>query len=424
MNKNKIIIFLLLGFIFPTAEIYSQQKDLNTARIYFLNNEESEFGKYFHNINSNLLHSPGVPNFILASKNSNVIFGLGGYVMFNCSYDFGGVCNNASFFTADIYVPNKGNPRNKLQMNANSSRIFAKMMIDTKSLGMFTTYVEGDFMGSGNAFRLRQAYVSFVGLTIGQTKSNFVDLRSLAPALDQNLSSASGAQRNPLIKYELSITKTIKSSLSIEYPTYSASYGSENSSAPIIMPDIPFYIEYDTKPVHIRASAILRNMAYKDLIDNDFRSRLGYGFKLSGHAALFPALELLANASYGKGISSYIVDISNSGLALVSKDKSGKMFAPETVALYAGFKIDYTKKLYSGISGGYIRVNLPDYFDGISTKPRDDFYNYGFNVCANLIWKILPSCIWGIEYLYGERVNYSKEKGHSNRVSTIIKYSF
>ena len=62
-------------------------------------------------------------------------------------------------------------------------------------------YVEGDFYGSGNAFRLRHAYGSYGGLLAGQTWTNFLDPDNFPNTIDFESPMAFPSFRQAQVRY-------------------------------------------------------------------------------------------------------------------------------------------------------------------------------------------------------------------------------
>ncbi len=92
-------------------------------------------------------------------------------------YDIDPVGDADSFATNSI--PVEGDPDAELGGSANVSARQTRLDVDVRSntpVGLMRAYVEGDFFGSGNAFRLRHAYGEWKGLLGGQTWSTFQDI--------------------------------------------------------------------------------------------------------------------------------------------------------------------------------------------------------------------------------------------------------
>ncbi len=82
-------------------------------------------------------------------------------------YDFNGIVDDVDFIPALIPQPGSTSVRNQFQMDASTSTIFLKLVGRTKHLGNFIVYTAGNFRGSGKTFELQNAYLSFLGFTMG-----------------------------------------------------------------------------------------------------------------------------------------------------------------------------------------------------------------------------------------------------------------
>ena len=76
---------------------------------------------------------PMLSQMIFSSRTNKVSFAIGGNVNMRVSYDFKGIVNNKDFVTYDIPVPGNYNTRQKLMMDASTSRIFFKAIAKRES---------------------------------------------------------------------------------------------------------------------------------------------------------------------------------------------------------------------------------------------------------------------------------------------------
>ena len=137
-------------------------------------------------------HRPGFqqsekPQFVFASKNNRFSFSLGGFVSLRAGYDFDGIVDNIDFVPYDIPVPGNYNSKQKLMMDASTSRLFMKAITNTRALGRVVIYMDADFRGGAEGSytpRLRSAYVSFKGLTLGRDVTTFCDLQAAPTTID------------------------------------------------------------------------------------------------------------------------------------------------------------------------------------------------------------------------------------------------
>ena len=95
-------------------------------------------------------HRPGFqqvekPQFLFASKNNKFSLALGGSISLRAGYDFLGSVDNIDFVPYDIPVPGNYNTKQKLMMDASTSRLFVKAIANTRALGRVVVFVDTDF---------------------------------------------------------------------------------------------------------------------------------------------------------------------------------------------------------------------------------------------------------------------------------------
>ena len=95
-------------------------------------------------------HRPGFqqvekPQFVFATKNNRFSFSLGGFVSLRAGYDFDGIVDNIDFVTYDIPVHGNYDTRQKLMMDASTSRLFMKAITNTRALGRVVVFMDADF---------------------------------------------------------------------------------------------------------------------------------------------------------------------------------------------------------------------------------------------------------------------------------------
>ena len=110
---------------------------------------------------------------------------FGGFVKLDFIQDFDYVGNQDQFKVNSI--PVDGDPNALLGGSTNLSARQTRITMDVSSdagNGRMRAYVEGDFFGSGNSFRLRHGYGEWKGLLAGQTWTTFQDISARPFTLD------------------------------------------------------------------------------------------------------------------------------------------------------------------------------------------------------------------------------------------------
>ncbi len=380
----------------------------------------------------NETHRPGFqhaekPQFIFSTKNNKFSFAIGGYVNLRAAYSFDGITNNIDFVPYDIPVPGNYATRQRLQMDASTSRVYLKGIANTRALGRVVIFIDADFRGGReNSYtpRLRSAYVSFKGLTLGRDVSTFCDLTAAPETVDFQGPNAYNYNFATMIRYEYSFCRDhFTMGMAAEMPNVSATYGTDQLAAiPQRVPDFPVYFQYawgKNRQNHFRASAVFRDMYYYNLTSEKVSTHFGWGVQASGNMAVGKALNIYFNGVYGEGITPYILDLTGSGLDFTPNPLNPSY--SQVTPMYgwqAAARINLLKNLF--ISGGYSMVKVLKKNTFYST----DEYREGQYIFGNIFYNITPRFKIAAEYLYGTRRNMDGARNHANRLNLMAQYNF
>lgn len=420
--KKLICLILLFGGITLGASAQTQTSDDTGEAFYFISRNKAgdEIMEMFAKSQSPHFQDPKAPRFLLVDQKRRFAFGIGGYVKLTTSYDFRGIANNLDFITYDIPTPNSRANNSQYQMDASTSRLFFKLVGNTKALGDFVAYIETDFRGNNYALRLRQAYISARGFLLGQAWSTFSDLASVPPTIDFEGPNANTTLRNVQIRYTHKFNTHWQAALAVEAPNVSATTDKFNSVIKQRMPDIPAYVQYSWgSQSHIRATGLLRGFSYRNTLTDNNNMQLGWGAQLSGLSNITSKAVLYYQATYGKGIAQYIDDISGVNLDLVpNMHKGGDLQTLPMYGLMGGLQYNISKTVLASASYSQVRV----YSQNGYYAP--DQYKYAQYIVGNVFWNVTTNFQLGMEYLYGRRVNMDHEAGHANRIQVMAQYNF
>lgn len=423
---NKLFAFISLAILGGAASVQAQDKVGDQTTVIVVGDPQNEIIKLeaIDIFAKSLRQGPqqmGMPRFMITDKKSRAVFAIGGFVNFRTYYDFNNVIGNIDFETYDI--PMTATPANaqRFGMDGSTSRLYFKTMINTKSVGAIQAYIETDFRGQGNSLRLREAYISMKGFTIGQTTTTFCDLAATPNTIDFEGPNGYTYGRNLMVQYKKAWNSGISIGVAAEMPTISATAGANAEIIPQRIPDIPAYVQYawSKGKSHVRVSGIMRNMTYYDKLEQETQNAMGWGAQASGIFRVVPSLTLYGQFLYGQGITPYIQDLSGHGLDLTpDHEKTGRLISPETTAWLVGLQYNITPKM--PLTLGYSQVNLTN--RGGYSQPME--YRAAQYVVANLFYNISPSFWVGAEYLYGTRIDQNDHLGRSNRIQLAAQFSF
>lgn len=375
-------------------------------------------------------HRPGFqqvekPQFVFATKNNRFSFSLGGFVSLRAGYDFDGIVDNIDFVTYDIPVHGSYDTRQKLMMDASTSRLFMKAITNTRALGRVVVFMDADFRGGAEGSytpRLRSAYVSFLGFTLGRDVTTFCDLSAALTTIDFQGPNAYNFNFATMIRYEYAFADNhLKFGVAAEMPSVSGTYNDNFATLKQRVPDFPAYFSMPGAPTATVTSGLRASCATCTSTTSARATtpRCWDGACSSAVRSRWRSLRLFMNGVYGKGVTPYIQDLTGSGLDFTPNPENADQI--QTMPMWgwqAAAQINLTPRLF--ISGGYSTVRVQRSHGFYS----DDQYKQGQYIFGNIFYSITPRCKVAGEYLYGSRKDMSNDKGHANRVNVMLQYSF
>lgn len=365
-----------------------------------------------------------LPQMIFSSRTNKIAFAVGGNVNMRVGYDFKGIVNSRDFIPADIPIPGNYNSRQKLMMDASTSSIYFKAVANNSTLGRVVAMFEADFRGSNTGYtpRVRLAYVSLYGFTLGRDVTTFCDLNSSPQTIDFEGPNAYTLDYATMIRYSHTFGRSFSMGIAAEMPRVSATYGETFTSIHQRVPDFPMYVQFNwgrRANSHVRVTGLLRNMYYHNQTKGENQSEFGWGVQLSGNIAIGERWNTYINGVYGKGVSSYVSDLKGAGMDLVvGVDDPTKL---RTVPMYgwmAAGKFNIMRGL--SVSGGYSEVNV-ERKTGFWSPSQ---YKKGQYIFGNIFCHFTPRFEMAIEYLYGTHKNMAGNKNSANRIQAMVKYNF
>lgn len=376
-------------------------------------------------------HRPGFqqvdkPQFIFATRNNRFSFALGGFVQLRAGYDFEGISDNLDFVPYDIATVGNYNTRQQLIMDASTSRLFLKGVTHTDALGRIVIFMDADFRGGAPGSytpRLRSAYVSLLGFTLGRDVTTFCDLAAAPTTVDFQGPNAYNFNFATMIRYEISFARDhMTFGIAAEMPNVSATYNDNFAAMRQRVPDVPAYIQYAwgaDRSSHLRLSGVVRNLYLHNLRTGNDTSLLGWGAQFSGTIRTCRWMRLFMNGVYGEGITPYIQDLTGSGLDFTPNPEDPTRI--QTMPMWgwqAAAQINLSPRLF--VSGGYSVVNV----EKKNGAYAGDEYKQGQYMFGNIFYAVNSRCRLAAEYLYGTREDMNDIRGHANRAQVMLQYNF
>ncbi len=341
---------------------------------------------------------------------------LGGFIRINANYDFDGSVTGNDFITTTIPTSTAYNSEDRLSFDPSATRLSLMLTQSTEAVGDINVYVEGDFRGTGNTIRLRQAYVQFSGFIAGQTWSFMSDLAAQAPTIDINGVGSRTFFRTALFGYRHSLSDRLTAGISLESPSLTSDYVGVYEAVNQRMPNVPIYIQAKGGAGHLKAAAVFRSLQYGDSSTQERVNVFGVGGQLSGSLKLCSAATLFGQAIYGKGINTFVSDLASVGLSNIMSTNGSDMEATPMGGASMGVSAKLASKWSAALSGSLTR-NYGDqaYFAG-------DYKSSSY-VSALVQYTPAPRISLGLEYLNGSRTNFDGDPSAAQRMSFSVKYA-
>ena len=367
------------------------------------------------------------PQFIFTAPNNKFMLGLGATVTLRTSYDFMGAMGNIDFVPYDIPMTKGYANQQRVMMDASTSRIFLKGIINSEHLGRIVAFTDIDFRG-GDAFsylpRLRSAYVQVMGFTVGRDVTTFCDLMAAPTTIDFQGPNAYNFRFTEMIRYEHTCwDRHITFGAALEVPTVNATYGENFSAIYQRVPDGIAYLQYawgEKRSSHVRVSGVVRDMYLHDNHLGKNTTQLGWGVQLSGHIELGKWVDIYMNGVYGRGITPYINDLMGTPYDFTYDPKDPTRL--QTLPMWgwqAAAQVNIMpNKLW--LAGGYSEAHLERHDGTLS----DNQYSRGHYIFANAFYNVSRNFTLALEYLHGGRENANNAKGDANRLSIMAQYNF
>ena len=372
---------------------------------------------------------PNAPRFALVGKNDKFYLGFGGVVKATMNFDWGSPIQNANCFGPyDIPMPGTSayKPGNAgwFGMSAQQTDLFLNFVALPDNPNKIGFYLNATLLGNGYLPQIRSAYVSYRGIEAGYGFSLFTDLAADPTTIDYDGPNAFTVVINAKLDYRHTFGKHFGIGVGAEMPMASYTNAIKTGTVTQRIPDIPAYVQWNFgNNNRIRLSGLLRNMQYRDELSGKTKNLAGWGVQLTGNFNICDKLIGYYQAAYGKGMTSYFEDLTGNGLDMVPNiNNNGELETVKAWGAYLGLQYNFSPKAYCTVLYSQLRNYAPEYTNG--TTPWADQYKYGQYILGNFFYNINDLFTWGVEYIYGRRVNMNGVQAHDNRIQTMIQVSF
>ncbi len=378
------------------------------------------------------------PTFAIIGRDNSFYFSIGANLKFTASADWGNPCDDpGGVCVASLTRAADGDDR-LYQMTANGSNLYLNIIgfpTTAHRVGLFMSLSVGQTASGGYNVNAGHIYMRYRDLTFGYTSSLYNDNAAEPYSVDSHGPIASGGHSNIQANWQRYVSRHVRVGIGIEAPKadYTAYQPVDADGSPIYsgkatlrqrVPDVPFYVNYSFTPrSHVRLSGIVRSIAYRDLVAGRDRYATAWGLKLTTAAPL-GRFTLYGMAQAGHGTARYLQENRDLGLDLTpDPDTPGRLKASGAWGVIAALQYNWRPDLYSTAVYSYMR-NYVDRYEGGDGLPYDSGLCYGNYAMANLIWQISPLFRAGLEWVYGQRVSFDRQRLADNRLAAMFTVTF
>lgn len=358
---------------------------------------------------------------------------LGGFVKLNLIHDFDPIENDGfENLFATAVIPVEGTPEaeggGRTSMDARETRfnLTARSPTPWKDLKVF---IEGDFAGSGNSFRLRHAYGEVGHFLGGQTNSTFMDGSAQPATVDFEGPGAMVFMRHPLVRWTQPLAPgltwaiaieesetTITDPLTIQSPG-DMSVPSEGE-VQNLYPDLATHLRYAASFGHLQLAGLLRDLRFDGAGSSSDDSVTGWGLNFTGLISTFGLDAFMFQVAYGKGIGVYIEDLAFESQGQgndAAPSATGNLEAIPALGAFVAYQHWWTENLRSVATYGVVDVDNTD-------GQANNAYKRTQYTSINLIWSPFRLISTGVEFLYGKRENNDGAEGDARRLQFAVTY--
>ncbi|MBX3463571.1 MAG: porin [Planctomycetes bacterium] len=334
---------------------------------------------------------------------------LGGYVKVDLIHDFDEIGSTDSFDVRTIPTDDESDGGTNTRLHARQTRINLDLRGPT-SAGDLRIFVEGDFFGEGNSFRLRHAFGTIGPVLAGQTWSTFMDEDTMPEVLDFENPIAYPLIRQAMIRFRQDLggggsywAVAVEDPASRIEPAPTAPDEAEEAT-----PDLTARLRWQHGAGHCQLGLFAGTARY-DPAAAPAQTELLWGLNLSANLQIGGRDRLFLEGTYGPGIGRY------RGGITATVDPTGDL---EPVTVFGGM-IGYEHHwcpqwrstfVYSRGDGDLPAGAAPDLAERLE---------YG---AANLLWQFSDRAWAGVEYLYGARENADRQRGEAHRLQFAIRF--
>ena len=355
----------------------------------------------------------------------NTRFKIGGFAELDVIHDTDAIASKGKFITSTIVTRDATKAQGsdgQTNYSVNPTRLYFETRTPVKK-GRLTTFLSMDFFGDALGVtpdpRLRQAYgeitnILFGGdLMAGQAWTTFADLEAFPSVLDFQGPNSFFGTRQPLIRWTRGVADGLKLMIAAETPDNHIIQGADFLTA---WPDGVLSLVWDHTPVHLMGSFVARDLRASSN-NGSTETAVGWGGSVSGKVGMPFLAEkdfMTFSVTYGEGIGS---DFNDQPSDAVFDSAGTRLEAIPVFGWFASYEHWWSEQFTSTLVYGALDV------DNRAAQPPDSFDKSQY-ASANLVWTPTKRWLFGVEGLWGKRVDKDGADGTDFRTQFTTRFTF
>lgn len=351
---------------------------------------------------------------------SDAAIKIGGFVKMSGTYTLDPLGSDDRFVAGLIPVGDSNADFNdsEVKVSARQSRLGIEIR-DSTSYGPLRAFIEGDFAGSGDTYRLRHAFGQFRHILAGKTWSTMVDNRATPEEIDFEGINGRIQVRQTQLRYFPKFGRDLDLLIGLEDPAPDVTGGQGVSQYPDFVASVR---RNWSDKWHVKTSFLLRQIEAKwDLDTSVADSTRGWGLSVSGKVGLGYSNErdnILFQLNYGDGIGRYINDLQEvGGQDAEFNPLTGELETLRIFSGYVAYQHWWRESLRSTLTYSWVDVENLDFQDDLAYATTD-------RAIINLLWSPVTRVDVGAEFLWGQRENKDGSDGTARQLQIGAKYRF
>ncbi|WP_100643697.1 DcaP family trimeric outer membrane transporter [Alteromonas facilis] len=329
---------------------------------------------------------------------------------------------NRDFYVPAL-IPVGGNDEgSQLDIHARQSRFRFTTSTATDEGDTITGVLEFDMLATPNGNdrissswtpRIRHAFFSYKGWTIGQTWSTFLDVGALPETLDF-IGTTDGTifNRQALVKYSSGNWEFAAENPETTVTPFGG--GGRIVADDNITPDLVARYTFKQDWGYIKVAGLMRQLAYDDGVSID-DSETSFGISVSGKVSLGGGDDLRFAVNTGSGLGRYIGLNTANGAVI---NANGDLEAIDSFGYTIAYRHMWDDKTRTNIT--FAALDVDNQTDLTGTAVTESTYS----TRINLLYSPTKAITVGAEYAFAKRETEGGLEGDMNRVQFSAKYAF